>query len=237
MIASQEMNLSNYKLLDVLMASPYHSKTCMDGWLTEDRFKELLIIYNSYFELKNDIEKQLNEKPVSLPFIRFLKGYSGTGKTTFIHWFCDMCKDKLKYAFLDFSDTDDFVHKKKGDRKGYEYQLENRLLPLISSLFKKNPNSFYTLLKYLNDNAMSYFTYFAEDFFSSLEKAVPNETFDKLKLIDFLNSRLYSELFLLLLLFYNKYEKQFLSCTNGNFNLESERLDNNNLLLIILFFK
>jgi hypothetical protein len=233
MLASEENNLGNYKLLDVLMASPYHSKTCMDGWLTEARFKELLIEYTSYFALKDDIEKQLNNKSVTQPFIRFLKGYSGTGKTTFVHWFCDTCKDRLIYAFLDFSDTDDFVHRKKGDRKDYEYQLENRLLPLISLIFEKNPDSFYNLLKYLFDNSMKFFTYFASDFFRSLEKAVKNDDIDKLALIEFLNSRLYSELFLVLLLYYNKYDKHFLKCTNGNEKLESEGLDNKNLLLFI----
>ena len=226
-----ESNISNFKLIDVLIASPYHPKACMDGWLTKERFEELLVKYPGYNELKEDIEKQLKTKSATQPFIRFLKGYSGTGKTTFIHWFCDECSDKLLYAFLDFSDTDDFVHNKKGDRKGYEYQLENRLLPLISMIFEKNSTSFYELLKYLFENSIKFFTYFASDFFRSLEKTVKNE--DSLALIDFFNSRLYSELFLLLLLYYNKYETHFLECTNGNVNVKSEKLENKSLFLII----
>lgn len=232
MTTPTEMDLSKFKLMDILIASPYHQSTKLGGWLNKSRFKELLIEYHSYYELKNDIEYQLINKPVSLPFIRFLKGYSGTGKTTFIHWFCDTCNDTLKYAFLDFSDTDDFVHRKKGSRKNYEYQLENKLLPLISLIFGKNPDSFYGLMKYLNDNAIRFFTYFAEDFFRNLEKAVSNNSIDKLKLIDFLNSRLYSELFLILLLYYNKYEQHFLSCTEGNEG-NPEKLINRNLLLFI----
>lgn len=233
MAAPEKINVSNYKLLDVLMASPYHPKTNMDGWLTKDRFQELLVIHKSYNELKNDIEKQLLVKSVTLPFIRFLRGYSGVGKTTFIHWFCEICKDKLKYAYLDFSNTDDFVHEKKGDRKDYEYQLENKLLPLISLLSYQNQNSFYDLLKHLYDIGGKLFPYFASDFFKTLKTVIVNGCIDIDELIDFLNSRRYSELFLLLLLFYNKFEKEFFSCLDGNVDVKLSEMSNDNLLLII----
>ncbi len=51
MSESEKILSNNHKLLDVLLASPYLSQTSMDGWLTEERFKELFIEYKSYFEL------------------------------------------------------------------------------------------------------------------------------------------------------------------------------------------
>jgi len=233
MSEKKEVNPGDYKLLDILNASPYHPKTCMDGWLTEERFQELLIVYNSYFELKSDIDKQLHVKSTTLPFVRFITGYSGIGKTTFIHWFCNQHKDNIKYAFLDFSDTEDYVHEKKGDRKDYEYQIENRLLPLLSLLYEKNPESLITLLKHLNKGAMKFFTYFAEGFSRNLRETKINDKIDEILLSEFLNSRRYSELLLLILLFYNKFEDQFLSCTNGNVGVDPKNLKDNNLLLII----
>jgi hypothetical protein len=231
MTTLEELNFDNLKLMDVLLASPYHPKTV---WLTKDRFKEeLLIKYNNYNELKIDIEKQLEEKPHELPFFHFLKGYAGTGKTTFIHWFCDECKDKIKYAFLDFSDTDDVVHEKRGDRKDYEYQLENCLRPLVSLLIDQNQNPSYDMLKHLYEKRGKLFAYFAPNFFKTLKTVVADDKIDNDELIDFSFSLRYSELFLLLLLFYNKYEKPFLSCTNGNTNLKSNQIENNNLLLFI----
>jgi hypothetical protein len=227
------MNLSKFKLEYILKATPYKKYASLDGLLTEEVFEELFVKYKYYDIIAENISVSIDSKPEGDPFIRFFKGYAGTGKTTFIHWFCNKNKHNYKFSFLDFYGTDSFVHKREEGHHDHEYQIEKKLIPALSIIYENNPASIADLFIHLYDNTTRYNASFSSDFFEKLCPAISieNRTIaSKLDLNKFLNGITYTELFLLLLLYYNKYEEHFIKCTKGNENLKNSE---KNLLLII----
>jgi len=225
--------MKKYRVPDILIASPFHETQNLEGHLTTDVFFEHLFCkYDYYYQIAETLDKHLSTKAETHPFIRFFVGYSGTGKTTFLHWYCLNRKDKISYSFLDFTSSTSFAHSKEDGVAEYQYQLENHLRKLLEKILEAKPDQIYDLLYHIFSNIVVFNSHFSKYFPSNIEElfgkgyTAANQT---PSLAYFINTLQYSEIFLLLLLFYNRYSKSFVENTNGNY-LENDRA---NLLLVV----
>jgi hypothetical protein len=228
------MAFGRYKLIEIFTASPYHRKADLNKELTEDIFhNELFVEYDLYNILRDQIDNDIDTVPTTRTFVRYFKGYSGTGKTTFLHWFCKTNRNKIKSAIIDFAGMSDVHPDKSSGRQDYEYQLIDRLLKILYKITKKSVFSMSELLDHIYNNQSEYncFYNYNESFFDILEETYANKMNSSENHVNsFLRKLNYSELFLILLLYYNKNESVFLECC---WDQKWSPVEKDELLLII----
>ncbi|GHT01783.1 hypothetical protein FACS1894108_15770 [Planctomycetales bacterium] len=225
------MNTSDsYTLEDIMKASPFRENLRSAPLFDIDTFFQDFFVHDSnYDKIALDISKEIDDKPTYYdPFILLFNGYAGTGKTTFMHWFCSKYRyDKIKnstyykHAFLDFE--------KVGGPDcdyGFKEQIKSELKNVFAKICVKCEKSVEDLLNHLLDNPDEYaslesFFKVAKDFSSNKHKTRFVELFDAMEYLD---------LFLLLLLYYNKNEEYFIEALNGSITPET---NTKRLLLVV----
>lgn len=214
------INQTNFQPIDVFLATPHHKRFNLKEYLSPSKFiEELFVLHPYYLDLDNNISNQLKDKSVQLQLIRFLVGYSGTGKTTFMHWYCDNHKNERNYAFLDFTGSTPYTHK-ENKSAGYQNQLEFTLRKKAEEIYKANEFQFLEILRYMSSD-VRFNSYFSSNFTEYLSTCLDQLDSNKLVAISkFINVLQYSELFLLLLLCYNKYPKLFIEISGGSYTDE-----------------
>jgi len=87
--------MQQFPLQHFLFFSPYDSEYAYSQTLDVDKFKKIRVIPNDFLEEEVRLEKIINPQTIGRFFI--LSGYSGNGKTTFVHWFKERIEPKNYY--------------------------------------------------------------------------------------------------------------------------------------------
>lgn len=225
-----------YDLMEMFIASPFHESQNLDGNLKEKIFyKSLYCEYEYYGNYKTILDAALKAESQSRtrPFIRFFVGYAGIGKTTFLRKFCSDRKNKLSYSFFDFTATTSFTHTRDKEVKEYQSQLKNYFRNIFTQICESQIDQVIDLLKEINTNIMCYYQGFSQKFTDYLESFIDtlHSQIKPINLITFINNIQYSEIYLLLLLIYNKYTNTFIDTTEGNISMNYD--SDKKFLLII----
>ena len=201
-------DLSKYTMLDVLVATPFDKRFNLSGKLTTKTFFDKYFIPDIVFEKMNEqLENNLKKKPSSLPFFCFLEGYAGTGKTTFIHWFAQNSTLDMQFAFLDFSVAKTYTHE-RGDIFAGEDLFEDYFIQILSHIYDSFKDETIDLFEFLYRHSTVLTRYFQISFFDNLTNCYVPRLRDPLKPVNFsrfVQSLKYTEMLLLLMMFYNKF--------------------------------
>ncbi len=214
--------MSNTKLLDYLIASPYNDSTDFKGNLTEEIFfEEYFIKSDVYIEKKSELDDYFSSSTEQFSPDIFLYGYSGTGKTTFIRWYLrDNCKEYNK-LFFDFANIIDTKRTQNGKPIGiriFDKYFQDKLF-LLYDMNRSEINEILFIIKcnMLKINKCS----FSEDFFrglSNLYKDKNGKDIEDWSFIEFINGLDYRDLLFLILLIYLHHPNLFNEIANTKIN-------------------
>jgi len=99
----EEFVKSHPTLAGILDACPYNCSRNFNALLTEKLFiNKLLVCSKEFSEKQTELDNIINDR-VQNNRIIFLNGFSGNGKTTFLHYFLNKNSSKFKRIYIDCS--------------------------------------------------------------------------------------------------------------------------------------
>ena len=106
-----------YTTLSVLRANPCRDEATCEPFMPKRKFfgdkvcvveewlrkNSTLCIKGKNLSQADYFERNMKHDDPTMRFFRYLCGYAGTGKTTFLHWFFEKrCPNKYNYCIIDF---------------------------------------------------------------------------------------------------------------------------------------
>ncbi len=218
---------------DYLIASPYSDETDLDGNLTEEVFfNDYFLKMEEYDHYSSELDRLFNHTAHQLPLTVYFYGYSGTGKTTFLRWFCKNEFNTHETVFFDFANVVGSQH--YGDEtyssdKGLRI-FDDKMRDILCSLFPDHDQVLKKLLERIDFISPHIQTTFSARFFEELSKLKidPPDKFRN-NYFSFVRNIGYLDLLLVLFLFYYHDKISFLS------KFSSKNTLNDKLPLLIVF--
>ncbi len=199
----QELKNNKSSIDDFFTSTPYDQDLNSDGFLTKELFGKKLRSDEGFHKpmkiLTNAIFSYQKGKKIIL-----LNGFSGTGKTTFIHYYSERNED-FHHIFIDFEEIDENlrfkdgvntedIYKSSGEHllklfKGY--LLQNGFLN--PEIFEKTYETFFFILN--NKERFSKFGLISRQFYLDLSSLEPDSISNQ-TVIEFINKFNYNDIFI-----------------------------------------
>ena len=192
--------MSKIPLEHFLLFSPYDRDFAYRQTLKIDDFRKIRIIPKEFQEEKEHLEKVISPNSIERFFI--LSGYSGNGKTTFIHWFKEQIEKEDYYFEIVNLIEDGYATRENEESTKNEHSI-GRKEPLMHACIKKKLSESLTNKKVIctiSNNRAYFSTIFKRTQLAEICRIQCNQNFDIEEANYFLDSLNFRQILILFIL-------------------------------------